>query len=495
MEKSKGDIHRFFKHSSIYAVGGILNRVGAFLLLPLYTHYLSTSQYGSLEIFYAVMSVIAGILSVGIAHATLRFYYEYDDENIRKSVVSTNYIITFFITTIGCITVYLFKDDLSGFIFSSDEYNNGISIILVTIVFELLSQVCLAFLRAKEKSLLFILIIFIKLIIQVGANSYLIIVYDAGVTGVLFGNLLAVTFGLVALSWYTLKECGLTYNNDIAKSVLKYSYPFLFTTLVGLVSVNVDKFLINHYLSLATLGIYALAFKFSSLMEQLIGEPFNRSYGAFRFSIMKNDDAAHIQSNIVNYLVAIGVTTALILSMLISEVLQFLSGEEYWEAALYVPILAIGSVFKLLSYPSQTGILYSKNTKHIFHVSMSTTIVMVALSFLLLKLYGVIGICIAYVITMMFETILTSLISNKYFKVKYSYDKFVIIVLLSVLAYFISTTVLTENIYETIFIKISIIVGYIVALYYSSFFNVNEKEMIKKYIYHKPVKYISNLMD
>ena len=79
-------IGRFFQHSAIYALGNALNRVGAFLLLPLYTRYLSVGQYGSLELYYSISAVVSSLLSVGIAHATLRFYYEYDGESDRRAV-------------------------------------------------------------------------------------------------------------------------------------------------------------------------------------------------------------------------------------------------------------------------------------------------------------------------------------------------------------------------------------------------------------------------
>ena len=69
------DIKRFFKHSSIYAIGNILNRIGAFLLLPIYTTYLTVVEYGTLEMFYLVSSVVSGILAIGIAHATLHYAF------------------------------------------------------------------------------------------------------------------------------------------------------------------------------------------------------------------------------------------------------------------------------------------------------------------------------------------------------------------------------------------------------------------------------------
>ena len=44
-----GQLKRLGKHSAIYGLGGLVSRILAVLLLPLYTHYLSTSDYGQVE--------------------------------------------------------------------------------------------------------------------------------------------------------------------------------------------------------------------------------------------------------------------------------------------------------------------------------------------------------------------------------------------------------------------------------------------------------------
>ncbi len=82
MTATQQDIGRFFRHSSVYAFGNVLNRLGAFVLLPVYTNYLTVSQYGAIELFYTIAAVVSSLLSIGIAHATLRFYFEYRDDKM-----------------------------------------------------------------------------------------------------------------------------------------------------------------------------------------------------------------------------------------------------------------------------------------------------------------------------------------------------------------------------------------------------------------------------
>jgi len=184
MSGTQQDIGRFFRHSGVYALGNMLNRLGAFLLLPIYTHYLSVAQYGALELFYVINAVVSGILSIGIAHATLRFYFEYPEQGERNAVVSTNLAASFVITVAGILPLALGAKDIARYLFNDAAMARGVWLILATLVFELSSQVSLAYLRAREHSVFFITVSFCKLMVQIAVNMVLLMRFDAGVLGV-----------------------------------------------------------------------------------------------------------------------------------------------------------------------------------------------------------------------------------------------------------------------------------------------------------------------
>lgn len=483
MSDTNREIKRFFKHSSIYAVGSIINRLGAFLLLPIYTNYLTVQEYGALELFYAVLAVIGGLLSVGLAHATLRFYFEYEKEEERGAVVSTNYIGSMLIVVAGSMLVAVWRDEISNMVFGNYDYSLGILMILATIVFELSTQICFSYLRAKEYSILFISIVSVKLVIQVAVNSYLVIVARAGVDGVLFGNLLTVFTGWLILSVFTLNRCGLTFHLEKAIPVLKYSFPFLLSTIVGLISQNVDKFLINGLLTLQALGIYALAIKFSKLLEELIAEPFNRSYGSFRFSIMKMDNASEIQSKIVRYLLAAALASGLAISLYTRDLLKIISDESFWPAADILPILIIASTLKVISYPFQTGILYKKKTRYIFYINVVNAVIATISGYIGIKLFGILGACFALVVVSISDILMTNIISQRYFNVKYEYGKYFIMSLITVMFYMVSIPTNVVSIYISVMLKTVVLILFLIVLLKSGVFDKEEIIAAKKFMY------------
>jgi O-antigen/teichoic acid export membrane protein len=428
---SNKEVARFFRHSTIYAIGNALNRVGAFLLLPIYTRHLTTGEYGALETFYLVSAVVSGVLGVGIAHATLRFYFDYEDPADRRAVVSTNLIASLVISALGVAILLPFTGWGEQWLFSGQRFGHAMEWMLATIVFELSSQVSLSYVRAVERSVLFIVVSLAKLLVQVVANTVALLVFDAGVEGVLAGNCLTVALGWLVLSVITVRDCGLRFQWHKMMPVLRYSAPFLLTTLVGIVSSTVDRFLLQKLVSLEALGVYALAGKFAKLISDLVGEPVNRAYGAFRYTIMKREDAPLIQAHVTRYLAVILTFAGLLVVLFTGSVLDVMADAAYRPAARYLPLLVLAAVLAVLVYPLQTGIYYQKRSGQIFWVALSQAVVGALAGYVLIGTWGILGACMTVLIVAAVTMLVTHRLSQRHFPVSYEWGRLAILLALA----------------------------------------------------------------
>ncbi len=428
-----GSLSRFFKHSAIYAFGNALNRVGAFLLLPLYTRYLSVGDYGALEIFYSISAVVSSLLSVGIAHATLRFYFDHDREEDRKALVSTNLMASLVICGAGAALIGLVAQPLATHVLGRAPSSTGLMLVLMTLVLELSGQVGISYLRAKEMSVLFISVSFAKLVVQCTANALLLSHFNMGVDGVLAGNFLAVALGWLIVGGYTLRQCGLSFQSDKLFPVLKYSLPFLYISIIGAAAGNFDKFALNRMLSIEALGVYALATKFSKLISDLLGEPFNRAYGAFRFSVMKGPDAAELQANIMRYVSAALAFISLAIIYFTEDVLHWVATPEYAGAAALMPLLVMAASIQMLIYILQTGILVSKDTQKLVRVTLVRSLALPILGTPLIWFFGLQGACILQLCDAIIGAVMTHRISQAYFPVRYDMRRACVLVGVGVL--------------------------------------------------------------
>ena len=66
------ELKRLGRHSLVYGIGGLVSRILAVLLLPLYTHYLTPANYGAIETLVALTTVLVIVLRAGISSAFFR---------------------------------------------------------------------------------------------------------------------------------------------------------------------------------------------------------------------------------------------------------------------------------------------------------------------------------------------------------------------------------------------------------------------------------------
>lgn len=477
---SRTDVGRFFRHSTIYALGSVINRAGAFLLLPLYTSRLTTGEYGTLELYYVIASVVSGLLSVGIAHATLRFYFDYPEQRERNTLVTTNLFASLLISGCGAGLLLLIAEPLSNLVLGTPGPRWAMPIVLATLVLELSSQVSLAYLRARELSVFFVVLSIAKLVIQCVANVIALTQFNAGVTGILFGNFLAVALGWLILTCYTISKCGLRFEVAKVSPVLRYSLPFLYITVLALFSANLDRLLINSLISIEAVGLYALAQKFAKLIADLIGEPFNRAYGSFRFTIMDQPDAATIQARIFRYAaVALAIVTMGVAYFAV-DVIRIMAAAPYLPASILVPPLALAAGLGVLTYVTQTGVLYAKKSEALFRITLIRTVVVAVLAYPVIAGFGLAGICALALLDAVLSLVLTHRASQHYFTVQYDFRRLGLLSVL-VMVFFgasLPTAMLTDSI--AILVKIALICLFLFAVHSTGVLTAPERQWIRE---------------
>jgi O-antigen/teichoic acid export membrane protein len=122
MSQSVGsELKLLSRHSSIYGLSNVLNRIVSFILLPLYTHYLSPADYGVMDLLYFTTAFVGIVLDMGINSAVSRFYFDSDDQTRRNRVVTSAFygfgigstiIILLLISGSKFMTELIFDDDL-----------------------------------------------------------------------------------------------------------------------------------------------------------------------------------------------------------------------------------------------------------------------------------------------------------------------------------------------------------------------------------------------
>jgi len=412
-------IPRLLKNTRVYFIGNALNRMGAFLLLPLYTRYLTPGQYGSLELVFVSVALVKIMMGMNLSHATLRFHFEYETKSDRDALTST---LLLFVNLWGLLFMLLlialsrpFSIGMTG----SDAYAFLFFLGFILLFFEVASEAPLACLRAQEQSTLFVASSGLHLIFRVALNIYLVVALQKGVEGVLIGNILASATLWGFLSVMTLKNKRLCYDRQKMGALLKYSLPLALAALPGLFIKNADRLFLGWYASLDVLGLYALAMRFQMILDGFVLEPFHLGFGPFRFSIMRQENAARTLATLLTWFALLLCFGGLLIILLSPEVIVLLADRSFHEAYKIIPLLILVTFLRGIHYVFQSGILIAKQTKVIPPITAASAVLNIAALYFLTPRFGAIGAALALVLASLLDTALTYHFSQRVYPVPF----------------------------------------------------------------------------
>ena len=79
------------KNTVIFTIGNFGSRILSFLLVPLYTYVLSTSEYGTIDIVNTTVQLLIPILTLNVQDSVLRFAL--DSDYRKEDVISISFRI------------------------------------------------------------------------------------------------------------------------------------------------------------------------------------------------------------------------------------------------------------------------------------------------------------------------------------------------------------------------------------------------------------------
>ena len=82
---------KLVKNSTVLLIANFGSKILSFLLIPFYTHVLTTEQYGTVDIITTTVSMVIPIITLSISEATLRFAI--DSENDRGKILSNGLLV------------------------------------------------------------------------------------------------------------------------------------------------------------------------------------------------------------------------------------------------------------------------------------------------------------------------------------------------------------------------------------------------------------------
>lgn len=391
-----GQLKRLGKHSVIYGLGGLVSRILAVLLLPLYTHYLSTSDYGKIETLVALVTVLAILLQFGISSAFFRYYFDAEDDTGRRLVLRTSFWFTMTMATLGLVGLLAFAAPIAGWLFGDADAANLVRASAVALWAQMNYGQLTNLFRVEERSVAFVLASLSNVVLTVGATLLLVVVLDEGPVGVVVGNFTGTLLVYLVLLGYRREQLGLQVSWPLLRRMNHFGLPLVPSALLLWVTNFSDRFFLVKLTDTSEVGLYSVGVRIASAMVLLL-TAFRMAWPAFAYSIKSDDEAKQTYAWVLTYLIVLSTWIATALTLLSPWLVAWLTAPQFQSASRVVGPLAFAAVsfggFIVLSI----GIGRARRTQFNWVITGVAAAVNVTLNLTLIPRYGMMGAAVATV--------------------------------------------------------------------------------------------------
>jgi len=448
------DAGKLVKNTTVYAIGDIIPKIFSFITFPILTKTLPLDDYGILNYINSidVFIVAAGLLCLNTYY--LVYYYKVGEEDAKRKLLGNLTIFIIVNYLVIATLLFLFGPQLFKLIGSSVDFYPYIALGIATAFFTILTILPSALFRVKENPLPLTTLNVVRGLVIMVFTILSVYVFEPNAKNVLWARFIStVLFGLVFL-YITYKNATFNINIPQLKHALAFSIPLVPAALATYLYSMFDKILIEKYLSLEELGLYSTA----STLAFLLNIVSHGAYKAFEPHFFKTYGSSGFDSSfekVRDILLFVVIVGGLFICGFSNEFLHVFSGENYWTARFYVPILTIGAIASAMNLMYATIVTAREKTKLSAAITIIGAIVSIGLEVLLLRYWGIWAASFISAFAFIFLCYANMLFS----KVKVGHLKPLVGILIAIISMYLMTFVVQfDNLVLSIALKIIIIV-------------------------------------
>ena len=404
---------KLIKNSGIYVIVSVLQKAITFFLLPLYTVFLTPSDFGTLNVVVSVSSLLSIFFLLSLNGAAARFHYQAvsDIEKI-KSIWGT--LCSFVIlnsVVLGSTIILCHSFLLDPFIKEVDFFPLLFLGILNT-VFSPLYIFFQYYLQTTQQGNHYGFNMLANFLINVALIILFVVKFEMGATGILLANLItSIVFFVYTLIVFVPKiKIGI--NWKILKPAFKYSLPLIPHSLSSWLTATIDRLFLNNMTSSAEVGVYSAGSQFGNIVN-IFNSAVNQAYIPWFFQQTNNIDKT--ETSIVDIAEAMTIVYCLLaffISIFSVEVLRLMVTAAYFDAWKVIPLISFAYVFNGLYY-FFINILFLNKTKLVPIVTFTSALISVSLNIVLIPKLGGVGAGISFLVSVFCSSVLALVLSFK----------------------------------------------------------------------------------
>lgn len=454
MGEAMNPYKKLVNNSIIFAIGNFGSKIINFILVPLYTYYLTTEEYGVADLITVTISLLLPIISANVFEASLRFAIDSTED---QSKVLNNSI---FIGIIGSfVTVLSFP--LFQLFFEDKRLTMFMILILILQMFRtIFSQFTRGMGEVKTFAVNGVLLTFST----AAFNILLLTVFEMGLEGYLLSIALAYLVSIIHLGYKlrVFSHINLRgFDQTYIRLMLKYSIPMIPNNIMWWLINASNRYFILNYIGTSANGIYAISARIPGLIS-IVSTIFMQAWQLSAIEEYENEGKSEFYTTVFNTYSSLLYLFSGAIMVIIKPLIMNFFNASYYESWENVPLLLLGVVFSCLSSFLAANYLASKETRGAFKTSIVSGIASIIFNLIFIPTFGLLGAGLSNMLSFLIMFLVRYFDTKKYVEIQINWIKLILntsIIFLQMFVQFMGLTLINEMIIITLLFFVQLLVN------------------------------------
>lgn len=260
MDSNRSALRELIVNTIVFGIGTVGSKIIMFILLPIYTGYMTTSELGVAELVVNYMNLLYPIASANIVVALLR--YAMESRQDKKKILQNAMLVV-------CVGVFL-TNIVVSLIHTQSAVKDWRSYLSLMLFAYSVQQILSMFAKALDKTKICAIGNVIYTVALLVFSSVFLIVFKMGTSGYLLGMILANVVSVIYYCIFIRIRQYVSFTRmdiKLLTEMLAFSTPLILGAVSGWITTFCDRFVLEYFLGTDSVGIYSVASKLPSLIS------------------------------------------------------------------------------------------------------------------------------------------------------------------------------------------------------------------------------------
>jgi len=462
----------------VYGVGILLTRLISLLLLPVYTRFLGTEDYGVMALIEMTLDVISIVAGAQLAQGVFRYYHKSDDPDEKLAVVSTALLSLGASYLMVALLVFALAPLVSTFLFDGPERVTLIRVAACGLLAQSLLIVPLAYARVRDRARIFVAANLAKALLGALLNIYFLAVLGLGVMSIFISAAVAGALVAGAMLTWTFREVGFGFSRAAIRDLLRFGVPMIGMQFATFTFTFGDRFILKAFSGEGAVGLYSMAYSFAFLMTAVGFAPIEQVWGPRRFAVARSEGRDAPLNDIFRWVSMLLITLALGMSLFIGDVLRILTTPAFHPAGQLVHFILLAFVIHGWTALQDLGILIKERTEYLMAINWAAAALALFSFWILIPLMGPLGASLGTLLAALARWGLTYSVSQRLWRVEYQWPPVLRTLLLAIPFALVGVLLGAPPLWFALLVRVALFLLFLISLWWSGIFAQWEKDWL-----------------